>query len=211
MKGTVHGRSHKIMIYQSHFYTIFVEILNLLERRTVPDWLFENIMHAIQLSRCSHSSNAKDLAALKDGWDDIFFTNDRYETTSLVGAITELAWILSHTDEELMSMRPFLTRYGQHVLGLDFLLDEQSYQLKTVELRLTNKLLQVRDEYLITTADYLVLIDPVNAKAYTLSPDGWEKIRSIRGDKMFWVVQSDVELAGGEVRDLPKFITRAKP
>jgi hypothetical protein len=204
------------MIHQLHFYNLFVEILKLLEQRNIPDWLFDSVEHGVQLSRYRHIDNVKVLASLKDGWDGIFFTNDRHETTSFIGAIVELAWILSYTDEELMFMRPCYTKHEQVKLGLDFFISGKSYQLKTVELGPKNGHLEIRYKYLNTKADYLVLIDPINAKSYTLPLCEWKKLRATDPTRdftrqMFWVNQSDVVSAGGEVRDLPEFIKRAKP
>jgi hypothetical protein len=208
-------KTYNMTIQQLHFHKQFVEILKTLEYRNVSDWIVDNIEHGIRLSTCSHSVNVKNLMCLEDGWDGTFIVNDRYEHTSFVGFMVELAWVLSHTDEECRFIHPFLTRYDQNKRGLDFYIGEQTYQIKTATLMPGGALI-VEKEYLETTANYLVLVDRDNAKSYTLSPADWSKLKrsAYQTNTGFWVDVFDIKQAGGEIRDLSNlsnFVTQAYP
>ena len=186
-----------------------MEIFNSSLHRILPGWVYDNIERGAYLSRFKYVDGNK-----FEPFNERFFITDRYEHTSFIGGIAELAWILSHTDVELMYMLPCLTKEEQVEKALDFFFNGKAYQLKMVELGSFGDL-QVRYEYLETQADYLVLIDPVNAKAYTHTPAMWDALKQIsyrdESRKMFWVSQAAVTGSGGSEKDIPEFIKRAKP
>jgi hypothetical protein len=196
------------MIHQLYYHNLFIEILDLASRRNVPDWVFDNIERGVTLSRYEYSKLNED-----QDWNGTFFINDRYQNDSFYGGVVELAWILSYIDTILTFMQPCLTYNEQYVRGLDFFISGKSYQLKAVELG-SYGALQVQYDYLNTKADYLVLIDRTSAKSFMLPAQAWEQLRKTSyndvGRKMFWVDKSDVVANGGEVRDLPEFVTRSK-
>lgn len=197
------------MARQEHFYNQFINILKISEQRDFPNWLYENIERGVYLASYEYADYNRN-----QEWNNRFFINDRYENRSFIGGIAELAWVLSHTDDELRTTLPCLTKEEQVDKALDFFSAGKSYQLKTVEHGSFGDL-QVRYEYLETTADYLVLIDADNAKAYTHTPAMWDAIKQTsyrdNGRKMFWAHPSAVLSTGGTERDLPEFIKQAKP
>lgn len=212
------------MIAQPQQYRLFVEIFGIAADRQVPDWVFANIERGIELASREHYVNAAELmnmSSIEDGneikgWDAAYFVNDRNKITSFIGSITELAWVLSHTDAELAFMLPCLTKREQVDQALDFYLGDNAYQLKTVQFGSSGVDLLVKDEYLVTTADFLVLIEPINALSYTMSITQWHLLKDDMClwdpcEKKFWVRPKDFLEYGGVITQLPEFVKRARP
>jgi hypothetical protein len=196
------------IIAQPYFHELFSEIHIQVKNRLIPEWIGTNVVRGMYLTLFEYQPQ-NEFAK----WDDIFFINDRYHNRSFTGAIGELAWLLSLTDTELSYALPCLTKDEQVNEALDFYVGNLAYQLKTVELGSYDDL-QVQYDYLDTSADYLVLLDPVSAKSYTLSPQQWRSLKKSQyhddARQMFWVHPDTVSAMEGEIQDLPQFIKRSR-
>jgi hypothetical protein len=205
---------------QQPFYDLFVEIFKASEHRHLPDWVFANIEHGIELSSRTHAANTADLMMCSNGdatgWDAEYFINDRYLNQSFIGGATEMAWVLSHSDAVIEWMLPCLTKLEQVTQALDFWIGDVAFQLKTIRLGSSGIDIIVKDEYLITAADFLVLIEPTTALSYTMSVTQWELLKNDMClwdpcEKLFWVRPKDFLEYGGVVNQLPEFVKWVRP